>query len=72
MRLRVHNLEQFNMLVSYTYRSDDPAGSEDHDVTATPSRRHNKQQEPEMKTFQFSTVVELGPIIAKETQEVDV
>ncbi|EIN12571.1 dynactin p62 [Punctularia strigosozonata HHB-11173 SS5] len=60
---------KFNMLVSYTYRSDDTAGSEDHE--ATPSRRQKQQQEPEMKTFSFSTVVDLGPIIAKETQELE-
>lgn len=46
------------MLVSYTYRSDDPLG--DEEVQATPSR---KEKLPEsMKTFTFSTVVELGKI----------
>jgi dynactin-4 len=48
---------QFNMLVSYTYRSDDPLG--DEDVQVTPSR---KEKLPEMKTFTFYTVVELGKI----------
>lgn len=51
---------KFNMLVSYTYRSDDPLA--DEDVRATPSR---KEKLPEMKTFTFYTVVDLGTIIAR-------
>ncbi|EPQ51097.1 hypothetical protein GLOTRDRAFT_112556 [Gloeophyllum trabeum ATCC 11539] len=51
---------KFNMLVSYTYRSDDPVGE---DSGGTPSRSHGK---PEMKTFSFSTVVDLGPVIPRE------
>ncbi|KAI0304317.1 dynactin p62 family-domain-containing protein [Multifurca ochricompacta] len=46
---------KFNMLVSYTYRSDDPLG--DEDVRTTPSR---KDKVPDMKTFTFYTVVDLG------------
>ena len=54
---------QFNMLVSYTYRSDDPLPSEDG--AGTPSRTVVKS--PEVKTFSFYTVVDLGPVVAKET-----
>lgn len=53
---------QFNMLVSYTYRSDDPLPSEDG--AGTPSRTVVKS--PEVKTFSFYTVVDLGPVVAKE------
>ena len=57
---------QFNMLVSYTYRSDDPLAEDD--VRATPSR---KEKVPEMKTFSFYTVVDLGTIIPRpRTSEV--
>ncbi|TFK52164.1 hypothetical protein OE88DRAFT_1627825 [Heliocybe sulcata] len=57
---------KFNMLVSYTYRSDDPAGEENE---GAPSRTVGK---PEMKTFSFSTVVDLGPVIAREETRMDV
>lgn len=58
---------QFNMLVSYTYRSDDPAPSEDNDVPRSPTKA------PEVKTFSFYTVVDLGTIIPREeTKAVDV
>lgn len=53
---------QFNMLVSYTYRSDDPLPSEDG--AGTPSRTVAKT--PEVKTFTFYTVVDLGPILPRE------
>ncbi|KAF7795428.1 hypothetical protein EIP86_006586 [Pleurotus ostreatoroseus] len=56
---------KFNMLVSYTYRSDD---AEAGDEPTTPSRT-NKQ--PEMKTFSFYTVINLGPIIAREESRAD-
>jgi dynactin-4 len=52
------------MLVSYTYRSDDPV-PEDDDVAGTPSRGGTTKA-PEMKTFSFSIVVDLGSIIPKE------
>ncbi|EGN98522.1 hypothetical protein SERLA73DRAFT_169469 [Serpula lacrymans var. lacrymans S7.3] len=52
---------KFNMLVAYTYRSDDPVPSEDG---GTPSR--TMARAPEVKTFSFYTVVDLGPIIPKE------
>jgi len=58
---------KFNMLVSYTYRSDDPLG--DEDVRNTPSRT---TKAPEMKTFSFYTVVELGEIVAREESRPEV
>ncbi|KAI0269999.1 dynactin p62 family-domain-containing protein [Gloeopeniophorella convolvens] len=58
---------KFNMLVSYTYRSDDPLVEDD--VRATPSR---KEKAPEMKTFSFYTVVDLGMVVPREERiEVD-
>jgi dynactin-4 len=59
---------KFNMLVSYTYRSDDPAPSEGNEGSDTPSRTVSK---PEVKTFAFYTVVDLGVIIPKEEPKVD-
>ncbi|KAG1901321.1 dynactin p62 family-domain-containing protein [Suillus fuscotomentosus] len=53
---------KFNMLVSYTYRSDDPLPSEDG--AGTPSRTVAKT--PEVKTFTFYTVVDLGLILPRE------
>ena len=54
------------MLVSYTYRSDDPAPSEDNEAARSPTKG------PEVKTFSFYTVVDLGAITPKEvTQAVD-
>jgi dynactin 4 len=52
------------MLVSYTYRSDDPLAEED--IRVTPSHR----KAPEMKTFSFYTVVNLGSIVPREDQRV--
>ena len=56
------------MLVSYTYRSDDP---EPGDEPATPSRSPNTSRGPVMKTFSFYTVVDLGPIIPREETRSD-
>ncbi|KAG1742310.1 dynactin p62 family-domain-containing protein [Suillus paluster] len=53
---------KFNMLVSYTYRSDDPLPSEDG--AGTPSRTVAKT--PEVKTFTFYTVVDIGSILPRE------
>jgi dynactin-4 len=50
------------MLVSYTYRSDDPAPSESNDAEA--STKASKP--PEIKTFAFYTVVDLGQIIPRD------
>jgi dynactin 4 len=49
------------MLVSYTYRSDDPLAEDD--VRTTPSSR--KEKVPEMKTFTFYSLVDLGDIIPR-------
>ncbi|KAF8158190.1 dynactin subunit 4 [Crassisporium funariophilum] len=54
---------KFNMLVSYTYRSDDPAPSESNDGDG-PSKI-SASKPPEIKTFAFYTVVDLGQIIPK-------
>ena len=56
-------LFKFNMLVSYTYRSDDPAPPEDDDVPRSPMKG------PEVKTFAFYTVVDLGSITPKEASQ---
>ncbi|KAG5644777.1 hypothetical protein DXG03_007685 [Asterophora parasitica] len=52
---------KFNMLVSYTYRSDDPAPSEG--TEGSPSKT---SKAPEIKTFAFYTVVDLGLIIPRD------
>ncbi|KAF9262854.1 hypothetical protein L218DRAFT_973290 [Marasmius fiardii PR-910] len=54
---------KFNMLVSFTYRSDDPTPSESNDM-GSPSKAGSKAMET--KTFAFYTVVDLGAIIPKE------
>ncbi|GAW02247.1 hypothetical protein LENED_003886 [Lentinula edodes] len=56
---------KFNMLVAYTYRSDDPAPSEGHDISPS------KKAALETKTFAFYTVVDLGNIIPKEEARID-
>lgn len=53
------------MLVTYTYRSDDPTPSEADGDTPKSSKP------PEVKTFAFYTVVDLGPIIPREEPRVD-
>ena len=58
-------LHQFNMLVSYTYRSDDPEPGDEVE-TGTPSRTHGASKGPEMKNFSFYTVVDLGTILHRE------
>ncbi|KAF7987039.1 hypothetical protein HWV62_161 [Athelia sp. TMB] len=55
---------KFNMLVSYTYRADDPAPSDDNDVPRSPTKG------AEVKTFSFYTVIDLGAIISRETTQV--
>ncbi|KIJ54802.1 hypothetical protein M422DRAFT_240886 [Sphaerobolus stellatus SS14] len=54
---------KFNMLVSYTYRSDDPGAQEEGNAT---QRTPSKNSGPEMKTFSFYTVVDLGVIVPRE------
>jgi dynactin-4 len=63
---------QFNMLVSYTYRSDDLAPSEGNEGAA-PSRTAatTTTKPPEVKTFAFYTVVDLGPIIPREESKAE-
>lgn len=58
------------MLVSYTYRSDDPDGAEEN-VTGTPSRSHGSSKAPELKNFSFYTVVDLGLIVPREESRID-
>ncbi|PCH39894.1 hypothetical protein WOLCODRAFT_136543 [Wolfiporia cocos MD-104 SS10] len=60
---------KFNMLVSYTYRSDDPEPADDE--MATPSRGHASSRAPDMKTFSFYTVVDLGPVVPRDESRVD-
>ena len=55
------------MLVSYTYRSDDPAPSEGNEGGSSKPA----QKPPETKTFAFYTAVDLGPIIPKEEPKAD-
>jgi dynactin 4 len=50
---------QFNMLVTYTYRSEAAAAAED---PQPPSKGDNQAATSEMKTFSFYTAVSLGPI----------
>ncbi|KZT09224.1 dynactin p62 [Laetiporus sulphureus 93-53] len=57
---------KFNMLVSFTYRSDDPEPAEETQV-GTPSR----PKQPELKNFAFYTVVDLGPIVPREETNID-
>ena len=54
------------MMVSYTYRSDDPLPSEDG--AGTPSRT---AKVPEVKTFSFYTVVDLGPSVVSKDDKSD-
>ncbi|KAH9948910.1 dynactin p62 [Amylocystis lapponica] len=62
---------KFNMLVSYTYRSDDPEPSEDNEM-GTPSRPHVPNKPPEMKNFSFYTVVDLGTVVRREESRSDI
>lgn len=52
------------MLVSYTYRSDDP--SVDDDPEAAPRSPTKSSGSGEVKTFSFYTVVDLGGIVPRE------
>ena len=56
------------MLVSYTYRSDDPAPSESNDGEGS-SKVLTKP--PEIKTFAFYTVVDLGNIIPRDEAKLE-
>lgn len=56
------------MMVSYTYRSDDPVpsdgGSSEAGTGAVKTPKSGSG--PEMKTFSFHTVVNLGIIVPKD------
>ncbi|KLO08551.1 hypothetical protein SCHPADRAFT_880401 [Schizopora paradoxa] len=54
---------KFNMLVSYTYRSDEPPVDE---MIGSKRATDLVKTNPETKTFTFYTVVDLGTIIPKE------
>jgi len=56
---------KFVMLVSYTYRSDEPPVDDDPDLKSRTSTTPAKIT-PELKTFSFYTVVDLGVIVPKE------
>lgn len=58
---------KFNMLVTYTYRSDDPAEPAADGSPTKPSA----SRVPETKTFAFYTVVDLGTIMPKEEVKLD-
>ncbi|KAL7280129.1 hypothetical protein ACG7TL_006546 [Trametes sanguinea] len=62
---------KFNMLVSYTYRSDDPETVDDAEA-GTPSRSQATSRAPEMKNFSFYTVVDLGTIAHREETRLSV
>ncbi|KAH9480605.1 Dynactin subunit 4 [Psilocybe cubensis] len=57
---------KFNMLVSYTYHSDDPAPADSNDIDGP-----SKSSKAEVKTFAFYTVVDLGQIIPREEPKAD-
>jgi dynactin-4 len=59
------------MLVSYTYRSDDPAPSDGGEGDIEPRSPTAPKAAPEMKTFSFFTVVDLGVIVPKDETKVE-
>lgn len=59
------------MLVSYTYRSDEPIISEDEKLDTKSRTTPNAKAAPEMKTFSFYTVVDLGPVVPRDEPRVD-
>ncbi|KAJ7079756.1 dynactin subunit 4 [Mycena belliarum] len=61
---------KFNMLVSYTYRADDPTPSESNEGEGSASRIAVAKSAEE-KVFAFYAVVDLGPIIPREEPRVD-
>ena len=52
------------MLVKYQYRADDPS-LEGNDVSPT------KGLKAQTKDFEFYTVVDLGPVVAKDDRRMD-
>ncbi|THH26527.1 hypothetical protein EUX98_g7657 [Antrodiella citrinella] len=61
---------KFNMLVTYTYRSDDPEPDGETEGL-TPSKTHGHAKVPELKTFSFYTVVELGNVVRRDELKMD-
>ncbi|KAK0221596.1 dynactin subunit 4 [Armillaria fumosa] len=57
---------KFNMLVTYTYRSDDPTPSEGNEGLNISLSKGLKQSQAEMKKFEFYTVVDLGAVIPRQ------
>lgn len=57
---------KFNMLVTYTYRSDDPTPSEGNEGLDVSLSKGLKQSQAEMKKFEFYTVVDLGAVIPRQ------
>lgn len=54
-------------MVSYTYRSDDPVASDGGSETGAGTTKTPKSgSTPEMKTFSFFIVVDLGVIVPKD------
>jgi dynactin-4 len=56
---------QFNMMVTFTYHE---TSIDDQEVADPPSSRSAaaQKQQPEMKTFSFYTLVDLGPVAPRE------
>ncbi|KAI5120131.1 hypothetical protein M0805_001899 [Coniferiporia weirii] len=60
---------KFNMLISYTYRSDEPQDEDGGERDARAGARSGAgaaKNAPETKTFSFYTVVSLGTIVPRE------
>ncbi|PBK75124.1 dynactin p62 [Armillaria solidipes] len=62
---------KFNMLVTYTYRSDDPTPSEGNEGLDISPSKGSKQPQAETKTFAFYTVVDLGAVIPRQEPKDD-
>ncbi len=62
---------QFNMLVTYTYRSDDPTPSEGNEGLDISPSKGSKQPLAETKAFTFYTVVDLGAVIPRQEPKDD-
>jgi len=59
---------KFNMLITYSYRSDDPEPADESESIST---LRTQSKAPEMKTFSFYTLVELGNIVPREEPKGD-
>jgi len=56
---------KFNMMVTFTYRSDETV-IDDQDMADPPSSRTQAPNKLEMRTFSFYALVDLGPIVPRE------